>query len=263
MLFLQICSPTPTESREIEILPISHKGLGFQPKSFNWRPNLEFEESRSSTKMRHQLLQPGCRRDSGTRRGVGRCCRSLGRGVRACTTSWRARGGVNLGGGGNHCGARKGRLGKDARDGRRCINRPGSCGHDIGGEMLPCYSALGTRAYGPDHGRTGGPPRARRAYGAATGRHVARGLQCTARRGPTWERSTSRVVCGLGRRWPWARTPRRRGRVGVCGHHSTTQLTQSKLEIKHVFKQQTFTSHALTRTILSRLIRGRQTKNLY
>jgi hypothetical protein len=142
MLFLQICSPTPTESREIEILPISHKGLGFQPKSFNWRPNLEFEESRSSTKMRRRLLQPGYRRDSGTRRGVERCCRSLGRGVRACTTSWRARGGVNLGGGGNHGGARQGRLGKDARDGRRCINRPGSRGHDIGGEMLPCYGAL-------------------------------------------------------------------------------------------------------------------------
>jgi hypothetical protein len=35
-------------------------------------------------------LRPGCRRDGGAggaRRGVGRCCRSLGRGVRACTTS--------------------------------------------------------------------------------------------------------------------------------------------------------------------------------
>jgi hypothetical protein len=80
---------------------------------------------------RRRPMRPGCWRDGGAggaRRGVGRCCRSLGRGMRACTTSWRARGGVHLGGGGNHGGARQGQLGKDARDGRQCLNRPGSRG---------------------------------------------------------------------------------------------------------------------------------------
>jgi hypothetical protein len=33
------------------ILPSSHKELGFQPKSFNRRPNPEFVGSRSNTKM--------------------------------------------------------------------------------------------------------------------------------------------------------------------------------------------------------------------
>jgi hypothetical protein len=51
MLRLWICTLKPTDSRGIEILPSSHKELGFQPKSFNWRPNSEFEGSWSSTKM--------------------------------------------------------------------------------------------------------------------------------------------------------------------------------------------------------------------
>jgi hypothetical protein len=42
-----------TKSLGIEVLPSSHKELGFQTKSFNQRPNLEFEESRSSTKMHY------------------------------------------------------------------------------------------------------------------------------------------------------------------------------------------------------------------
>jgi hypothetical protein len=45
MLYLRICSLKPTESREIEILLSPHQELGFQPKSFNQRPNLEFEGS--------------------------------------------------------------------------------------------------------------------------------------------------------------------------------------------------------------------------
>jgi hypothetical protein len=91
------------------------------------------------------------------------------------------------------------------------LNRPVSRGHDVGDEMLPYYGA-------PRHARvrTGGSPRARRAYGAATGRRVARRLQCTAGHGSAWERSAYRVVCGLRRRRPRARTPRRRGRVGAA-----------------------------------------------
>jgi hypothetical protein len=51
MLYLQICSLKPTESRWIEILPNSPEELGFQPESFNRRPNLKFEGSWSRTKM--------------------------------------------------------------------------------------------------------------------------------------------------------------------------------------------------------------------
>jgi hypothetical protein len=123
---------------------------------------------------RRRALRPGCRRDGdagGARRGVGRCCRSLGRGVRTCATSWTARGGDHLGSGGNHGGAQQGRLGKDAQDGRQCINRPGTRGHDVGGEMPPCYVAPR-----PAHVWIGGPPHARRTYSAATGRCVACGL---------------------------------------------------------------------------------------
>jgi hypothetical protein len=87
--------------------------------------------------------------------------------------------------------------GKDARDRRRCLNRPGSRGHDLGGEMLLCY----------------GVPRC--AYGATTGRRVARGLRCTTGHMSAWERSASQVVCGLGQRWPRAWTSRRCGRVGA------------------------------------------------
>jgi hypothetical protein len=115
-------------------------------------------------------LRPGCRRDGGAggaRRHVGRCCKSLGRGVRACATSWMARGGLRLGGGGNHGGAKQGRLGKDARDGWRCLNRPGSRGHDVSGEMLPCYGA-------PRHTRVWTGPRTDRRSAACTA-HVRRG----------------------------------------------------------------------------------------
>jgi hypothetical protein len=51
ILCLRICSPKPTYSRGIEILPSSWTKLGLQQKSFNWRPNLEFKGSWSSTKM--------------------------------------------------------------------------------------------------------------------------------------------------------------------------------------------------------------------
>jgi hypothetical protein len=91
---------------------------------------------------------------------------------------------------------RTARAARQGRAGRwRCLNRPGSHGHDVGGEMLPCYGApRRTRV------QTGGLQRARCAYGAATGRRVARGLRCTVGRGSAWKRSASRVVCGLGRR---------------------------------------------------------------
>jgi hypothetical protein len=42
MLYLWICSLKPTDLRGIEILLSSNTKLGFQPKSFNQRPNSEF-----------------------------------------------------------------------------------------------------------------------------------------------------------------------------------------------------------------------------
>jgi hypothetical protein len=56
MLCLRICSLKPNESRGIEILPSSRTKLGFQPKSFNRRPNSEFRGSRSSTKMHEATI---------------------------------------------------------------------------------------------------------------------------------------------------------------------------------------------------------------
>jgi hypothetical protein len=77
---------------------------------------------------RRRPLRPGCRQDSGAggvRRGVGRHRRSLGRGCVCVRNSQRARGGVHLGGGGNHGDAQQGRTGR-----WRCLNRPGSHRHE-------------------------------------------------------------------------------------------------------------------------------------
>jgi hypothetical protein len=56
MLCLRICSLKPNELRGIVILPSSRTKLGFQPKSFNRRPNSEFEGSRSGTKMHEATI---------------------------------------------------------------------------------------------------------------------------------------------------------------------------------------------------------------
>jgi hypothetical protein len=53
---LQICSLKPTDSRGIEILPSSRTKQELQPKSFNRRPNSEFEGSWSSTKMHEATI---------------------------------------------------------------------------------------------------------------------------------------------------------------------------------------------------------------
>jgi hypothetical protein len=172
---------------------------------------------------RRRPLRPGCQRDGGAggaRRGVGRCYRSLGRGVRACTTSWTARGGVHLGGGGNHGGARQGRLGKDTRDGRRCLNRPGSRGHDVGGEMPPCYGA--PRRARTD--RTADRSAVRRVHGART----------TRRRGGAW-RAGSDALRGTGRPGKGARLGWRatsvgsglgRGRQGGAGGATSRRIAR-------------------------------------
>jgi hypothetical protein len=51
MLCLRFCSLKPNESIGIKILLSSRTRLGFQPKSFNRKPNSEFEGSWWSTKM--------------------------------------------------------------------------------------------------------------------------------------------------------------------------------------------------------------------
>jgi hypothetical protein len=69
---------------------------------------------------RRQPLRPGCRQDGsagGTRRGVGRCRRSLGRGCACVRNFAEGAGRSSPRGDGNHDSARQGRLGKDARDG--------------------------------------------------------------------------------------------------------------------------------------------------
>jgi hypothetical protein len=159
---------------------------------------------------RRRPLRLDCWRDGGTggvRRGVGRYRRSLGRGC-VCVRNFAEGAGRSSPRRRWQPRRRTARAARQGRAGRRrCLNRPSSHGHDVGGEMLPCYGAPRRVRV-----RTGGPPRARRAYGAATGRRVARGLRCTAGRGSAWERSASRVVCGLGRRWPRAWTLRRPAR---------------------------------------------------
>jgi hypothetical protein len=55
MLCLRICSLRPNESRGIEILPSSRTKLGFQPKSFNRRPNSEFGDQDQAQRCTKQL----------------------------------------------------------------------------------------------------------------------------------------------------------------------------------------------------------------
>jgi hypothetical protein len=66
---------------------------------------------------RRRPLRPGCRRDGGARRGVGRCRRSLGTGCACMHNFVEGAGRSSPRGDGNHGGARQGQLGKDARDG--------------------------------------------------------------------------------------------------------------------------------------------------
>jgi hypothetical protein len=103
--------------------------------------------------------------------------------------------------------------------------------------MPPCYGAPRPTRVRPNRGWTGGPPRARRTYGAASGRRVARGKPRRLGRGvDVGKACRPRAACDLRRRGVGPRagtdseTARARGRsVAARCRGAERRLTQLAL----------------------------------
>jgi hypothetical protein len=105
-------------------------------------------------------------------------------------------------------------------------------------EMSPCYSAPRLARVGLDRGRTGGPPRAWLAYGAATGRRVAQGSRGVLgrsnilgkARGLGWRAASAGGGLGRGRRGGGGALARATSRRGDAPPDTVTVYSPSKLK---------------------------------